>query len=274
MAATDQELPGWALEATDAAETAMRSSWPSTVTRDWAWGGSTGEGVRVCVVDSGVDADHPLVGGVERSVFVSRGEGGQERVVEDSEGDTSGHGNASAAIIRSLAPACELGSVRVLGHSVQGTGEDLIAGLRWAIEQGYDVINLSLSTTHRRFVERLHELADRAYFRRSTLVCSAHNMPVDSWPWRFASVVSVAGHTGRDPEDFRYNPDPPVEFLAPGEDIEVAWTEGSTVTASGNSFATAHLSGICARILGKHSTLTPFELKSVLYLTATNVGGE
>jgi subtilisin len=273
MAATDEQLPGWALDAEEAEAARIQAIWPHPVTREWAWGGSTGRGVRVCVVDSGVDADHPLVGRVERSLFVSRGEGGQERIVEDSEGDTSGHGNASAAIIRSFAPDCELGSVRVLGHAIQGTGDDLIAGLRWAIDQGYDVINLSLSTTHRRFVERLHELADRAYFRRSTLVCSAHNMPVDSWPWRFASVVSVAGHPSRDREDFRYNPDPPVEFLAPGEDIEVAWTDGSTVTASGNSFATAHLSGVCTRILGKHPALTPFELKSVLYLTATNVVG-
>ena len=273
MAATDEQLPGWALEAEEAEATRIQTNWPHPVTREWAWGGSRGEGVRVCVVDSGVDSDHPLVGEVERSVVVNRSEDGETRIEDDREGDTSGHGNASAGIIRSLAPDCELGSVQVLGAAVQGTGADLLAGLEWAIDAGYDVINLSLSTTHKRFIERLHELADRAYFRRSMLVCSAHNMPVDSWPWRFASVISVAGHAGRDPEDFRYNPNPPVEFLAPGEDIEVAWADGSTVTASGNSFATGHIAGNCARILAKHPGIKPFELKSLLYLTATNVGG-
>ena len=274
MAATDEQLPGWALEAEDAAASRIRAEWPHPVTREWAWGGSRGQGVRVCVVDSGVDSDHPLVGEVAQSVAVARGEGGQVRVEDDTHGDSSGHGNACAGIIRSLAPDCELGSVRVLGPAIQGTGDDLIAGLRWAIDEGYDVINLSLSTTHKRFIDRLHELADRAYFRRTELVCSAHNMPVDSWPWRFASVLSVAGHSGNDPEDFRYNADPPVEFLAPGEDVEVAWSDGATVTASGNSFATGHIAGMCARILAKHPGLQPFELKSLLYLTATNVAGE
>ena len=269
--AAEEQLPGWALEGAPEA-VRFEASWPHPVTRDWAWGGSTGQGVRVCVVDSGIDADHPLVGGLERSVVVSHDEDGEPRIEDDREGDTSGHGNACAGIIRSLAPDCEPGSVRVLGAAIQGSGKDLLAGLRWAIDGGYDVINLSLSTTHQRFIERLHELADRAYFRRCVLVCSAHNMPVDSWPWRFASVVSVAGHSGSDPEDFRYNADPPVEFLAPGEDIEVAWADGSTITASGNSFATPHIAGLCARILANHRGLTPFQLKSVLYLTATNVG--
>ena len=272
MAATDEQLPGWALETEEAEATRIQANWPHPVTREWAWGGSRGEGVRVCVVDSGVDSDHPLVGEwSDQSPSSQRGR--RKRIEDDREGDTSGHGNASAGIIRSFAPDCELGSVQVLGAAVQGTGADLLAGLEWAIDAGYDVINLSLSTTHKRFIERLHELADRAYFRRSMLVCSAHNMPVDSWPWRFASVISVAGHAGRDPEDFRYNAEPAGRVPRAGEDIEVAWADGSTVTASGNSFATGHIAGNCARILAKHPGIKPFELKSLLYLTATNVGG-
>ena len=96
-------------------------------------------------------------------------------------------------------------------------------------------------------------------------------MPVDSWPWRFASVVSVAGHTSPDPLEYHYNGDPPVEFFARGVDVEVAWSEGSTIRATGNSFAAPHLAGVCALILGGHPGLTPFGLKSALYLTATNV---
>jgi subtilisin len=268
-----EEVPGWTLDAGEEAAVRLKADWPCLVSRGWAWGGSRGEGVRVCVVDSGVDADHPRVGRVERTVVVERGEDGEPRIVDDDEGDVSGHGNACAGIIRLLAPDCELCSVRVLGSGIKGAGVDLLAGLGWAIDSGYDVINLSLSTTRTQFVEALHELADRAYFRRAIVVCSAHNMPVDSWPWRFASVVSVAGHAGRDPEDFLYNADPPVEFLAPGADLEVAWADGSTITASGNSFATPHIAGLCARILAKHPELTPFALKSVLFLTASNVGG-
>ena len=50
---------------------------------------------------------------------------------------------------------------------------------------------MSLSTTKRQFAGVLHELTDRAYFQRNVLVASAHNMPVESYPWRFSSVISV-----------------------------------------------------------------------------------
>ncbi len=50
----------------------------------------------------------------------------------------------------------------------------------------------------------------------------------------------------------------------------MAWLGGTTMRASGNSFATAHPSGICALILAKHPRLAPFELKSVLFLSADN----
>ena len=70
-----------------------------------------------------------------------------------------------------------------------------------------------------------------------------------------------------------YNPIPPVEFFAKGVNVDVAWMGGETVTASGNSFATPHVSAICALVCSKHPELTPFQLKSVLHLTSSNVGG-
>jgi subtilisin family serine protease len=142
------------------------------------------------------------------------------------------------------------------------------------VEQGYDVINMSLSTTKQKFASLLHELADSAYFRRTMLVASAHNMPVESYPWRFSSVISVGSHEQADPFTYYYNPTPPVEFFARGVDVEVAWTGGGRLVCTGNSFATPHIAGIAALMLSKHRELTPFQLKSLLYLTATNVGGE
>jgi subtilisin family serine protease len=266
MAASAEDLPAYALPVEYASELRVPADWPHAVTREWAWGGSRGEGVRVCIVDSGIDAAHPLVGGVQEAVTPSG-----ERLVPDIHGDANGHGTACAGIVRAIAPDCEIGSARVLGPDIGGTGSDLLAGLEWAIDSGYDVINLSLSTTRRTFIEPLRELADRAYFRRCIIVSSAHNLPVDSWPWRFASVVSVAGHTGSDPLEFHVNPTPPVEFLARGVDVEVAWPGGTTIRASGNSFAAPHLAAICALIRAKHPSITPAQLKSVLYLTAANV---
>lgn len=268
-----ESLPAWSLAAGAGERISIGVEWPEQVTREWAWGGSTGKGMRVCILDSGVEAGHPLVGEIDRAVAFNRGEDEEIELVEDTEGDLCGHGTACAGIVRSLAPECSLISARVLGSGFKGSGPVLLGGLRWAVEQGFDVINMSLSTTKRQFAGLLHELADSAYFRRTVLVASAHNMPVESYPWRFSSVISVGSHEEPEPETFFYNPAPPVEFFARGVGVEIAWLGGGKILSTGNSFATPHMSGICALILAKHPELTPFQLKHVLYLTANNVGG-
>lgn len=271
--ASAEPLPSQSLRA-DAAETiSVHSGWPFQISREWAFGDSKGRGVRVCVLDSGVEAAHPMVGGLERAVRVVAIDQQTARIEEDTAGDVFGHGTACAGIIRSLAPDCEIASVRVLGPTNRGSGALMLAGLRWAIDEGYEVINMSLSSTKHELAAFLHEVADDAYFRRRAIVASAHNLALESYPWRFSSVISVGSHELADPMAFFYNPSPPVEFYGRGVGIEVAWREGRTMRSSGNSFATAHISGICALTLAKHPELTPFELKSVLYLTANNVTG-
>ena len=271
---SNEELPAWSLPAAAGESIRLPEAWTEPVTREWAWGGTAGKGVRVCVLDSGIEHGHPLVGHVDRSVAIVREDGGIVVREDDAEGDLCGHGTACAGIIRMLAPECELVSVRVLGAGYTGSAKVMLRGLEWAIEQGFDVVNMSLSTTKRDYVDRLHELADTAYFNRTMLVASAHNMPVESFPWRFASVISVGSHEESDPFTFYSNPTPPVEFFARGLEIDVAWLGGGTLRSTGNSFATPHISGICALILGKHPELTPYQLKSVLHLTASNVRDE
>jgi subtilisin len=268
-----QALPAWSLPRDAVDRISLPAFWPEQVTREWALGGATGEDVRVAILDSGIDGTHPLVGELESAVVISIGENDEIVADEDTLGDVSGHGTACAGIVRRLAPKARISSIRVLGASFTGSGAVLLGGLRYAIEQGFDVINMSLSTTKKPFASVLHELADSAYFKRTVLVASAHNMPVESYPWRFSSVISVGSHEEPDELDFFYNPSPPVEFFGRGVNVEVPWLGGRTLTVSGNSFATPHLSSICALILSKHRELTPFQLKSVLYLTATNVGG-
>jgi subtilisin family serine protease len=266
-----EPLPAWSLPRDAAERIRIANPLPERVDRAWAMGGSTGAGVRVCILDSGVELNHPLVGEVQGAVTIAVGEHGEPIATPDEEGDLCGHGTACAGIVRAIAPDAEIHSVRVLGAGFTGSGETLLAGLRYAVEQGFDVVNMSLSTTKRQFGELLHELADTAYFKRTVLVASAHNMPVESFPWRFSSVVSVGSHEEEDPLVWYANPDPPVEFFARGVDVDVAWVGGGSIRATGNSFATPAISGIAARILGKHPSLTPFQLKTVLHLTSTNV---
>jgi subtilisin family serine protease len=267
-------LPAWSLPAGEGDRIRLQMHWPEEVTREWAWGEAKGAGVRVCILDSGIEPHHPLVGPLAGAKVVSLADDGEVQVDDDVEGDVVGHGTACAGIVHALAPEAELWSVRVLGAGATGSGPVLMAGLRWAIDQEFDVINMSLSTTKSQFAGVLHELADSAYFRRTVLVASAHNMPVESYPWRFSSVISVGSHEEEDPLAFYYNPHPPVEFFARGVNVEVAWRGGGQIRATGNSFATPHLAGICALVLSRHRDLTPFQLKNVLYMTANNLRAE
>lgn len=272
-AAEQPVIPAWSLTRAAAGSIGIANPLPERVDREWAFAGATGSGVRVCVLDSGIEAGHPLVGEITGMVSISVDENGEPLAEPDTEGDRCGHGTACAGVIRSLAPEAEIHSVRVLGASAKGGGSVLLAGLRWAIAQRYDVVNMSLSTTKRQFGDLLHDVADTAYFNGTVLVASAHNMPVESFPWRFSSVVSVGSHEEDDPFVYYANPEPPVEFFARGVDVEVAWLDGATLRATGNSFATPCISAISALILSKHPSLTPFQVKTVLYLTSSNVEG-
>ncbi len=267
--------PAWSNQfAADALRELVAAGPIGAITREWAWGGSTGKGVRVAIVDSGIEHDHPAVGGMVRGGVIVEYDARYKtgvRIEEDSPvRDLFGHGTACAGIIHSLAPEAEFYSVRVLGKGLTGKGMQFAGGLRWAIENGMHVVNLSLSTSNPDYYALFHSLADDAYFKNVVLVSAVNNIPAPSYPSLYSSVVSVAAHAGQDPFTFYYNPSPPVEFGAPGIDVQVPWLNGSTVTSTGNSFAAPHIAGIVALIRGKHPELTPFQIKTVMYACATN----
>jgi subtilisin family serine protease len=238
--------------------------------REWAWEGATGAGVKVAVIDSGIDASHPLVGEVAGYVAMDVTPDGDVVPIEGPHADLVGHGTACAAIIKSIAPDVEIYSVRVLGETLKGKGAAFHAGIRWALDAGMRVLNMSLSTKSDQWFGPLHELADEAYFTNVVMVCAANNVPGPTYPSQYASVVSVAARAGDDPMALAYNPRPPVEFGARGVDVEVAWLDGETIVATGNSFATPHVAGMVARMLSKHPELTCFGVKAVLQALADN----
>ncbi|MDN5856396.1 MAG: S8 family serine peptidase, partial [Actinomycetia bacterium] len=165
---------------------------------------------------------------------------------------------------------CELSSIRILGENLRADGSVLLTAVEWAIEQRFHLVNLSLSTRRAEHKERLHDLTNQAYFSGTTIVAAAHNSPVQSYPWRFCSVISVGSHAVPEPEYLELNPEPPVEFFASGVGVTVPWTGGGTSRVSGNSFAAPHVTGLCARVLGEHSRFGTAELKHVLGAIANN----
>ncbi|NIM95029.1 MAG: S8 family serine peptidase [Anaerolineales bacterium] len=271
--------PAWSSSFTQDAIRELKTVGPmGELTREWAWGDSTGKGVRVAVVDSGVEGDHPaLEGSVHGSVVIEQDEEDQNEfnfITEESPRDLCGHGTACAGIIHTLAPDAEIFSVRVLGSDMTGRAIQFAAGLRWAIENEMDVVNLSLSTSRSEYYALFHELSDEAYFNNVVLVSAVNNFPGPSYPSVYSSVISVAAHEGKDPFTYYYNPSPPVEFGAPGIDVKVAWLNKSYSTITGNSFAAPHIAGIVSLICAKHPELTPFQIKSILFACASNTLSE
>jgi subtilisin family serine protease len=266
---TEEPLPAWSEPFTgeDLSHLARRSQ-VAGIDRAWAFAGAAGRGVTVAIIDSGLERDHPaLLGRVVESVTVELVDG-EPNVVRDEAGDLFGHGTACGGIVLGFAPDVELVSIRVLGADLRGKGAAFLAGLEWAIERGVDVANLSLSSKSEQLFPAFHEVVDAAYFARVALVSAANNMRGASYPSLFSSVLSVAAHAVPDPWRWYYNPSPPVEFGAWGVDVPIAWKDGGSTVATGNSFAAPHIAGLVARLCSKHPGLTPFEIKAVLAATA------
>src|SRR5512137_40116 len=132
----EELLPAWSEPFVGERLASLRRAAPfGKLDRDWAMGGSDGSGVTVAIIDSGVERDHPAVGGkLVRSVKVEPGATPDDDpvVTDDPEAiDVVGHGTACAGIIHALAPGADLVSVRVLGPENRGKGIVFATGLDW-----------------------------------------------------------------------------------------------------------------------------------------------
>ncbi|HEX8490817.1 MAG TPA: S8 family serine peptidase [Chthoniobacterales bacterium] len=239
------------------------------ITPDSVWKGRTGRGVRVAVVDSGIDDKHPALkdrmkGSVEAVV-----QAGKTSFRPSTSGDAAGHGTACAGIILSVAPEVDLYSIKVLGANASGSGDMFLAGLDYAIKQKMQVVNLSLGTTKPEYFGPLHDLIDRAYHAGCIVVAAANNLPQPSFPSIFSSsLVSVIKREGGDPFNFGYRYGEIIELVAPGVQVRTTWPGGGYRQLTGNSFACPHIVGVIALIMEAYPDLTPFQVKTILYAIA------
>src|SRR3954465_15751460 len=185
---------------------------------------SDGAGVRVLVLDSGVETSHPDLAGPPIKTY--RVEGGAAaadlgRVVEDDGGDVYGHGTAVASIVRRFAPAAGIDSVKVIGRPV-GPSHFVVGALHWGIDQGYDVINCSFTTQEAQHLPRYKAAVDRAYCRNVQIVSACNNK--EYWrvefPGSFPSVISTS-YADLPGLSLRRRPGELVEFVAAGQDVRV-----------------------------------------------------
>ena len=236
---------------------------------DDGWRNATGKGIRVGIVDSGIERDHEGLQGKINDCFEARKDGAAIVFEPSDSGDSAGHGTACAGIVSSIAPAVEINSVKVLGSEGIGGGHTFLAGLEFAIRQGYDVINLSLGTTKSQLAVPLHDLLDRGYRNGCVIVAAANNLPQPSYPSVFSSsLISVSKSEHADPFDFGFRFGDVIELAAPGVNVRTTWLNDSYRNLTGNSFACPQIVGIVALLLETYPNLTPFQVKTALYSIA------
>ena len=230
----------------------------------------TGKGIRIAILDSGIEINHPGlddVNIVDRLVVTETEEGPE--IAEDAEGDAFGHGTAIARIIHEVAPEAELGSFKVM-QPVEGqtSGKASLLGhaVTAAIDRGYHVINCSFGTPARSVIFRYFKgWIDDAYLNDVHVVtaCNNANYARPEWPAHFPSVIAV--NMGRiDGDELYYRPGQLVEFFARGEKIKVPWLDKSWKTVTGSSYAAPRVSGLVARMLSKYPNLSAPFVKAVL----------
>ena len=219
------------------------------------WRSSEGAGVRVAILDTGIDRDHADLRGAVEGVLDTTGEGID---------DLNGHGTHCAGIVAArrngvgfigVAPKASLLVGKVLGNNGSGTLEGVAAGIDWAVKSGADIISMSLGGSIGS--PRLHEAVHSALARGCIIVCAAGNegglfTNAVGYPGRYGSVITVAAHDRNGLPSGFSSRGAEIDFMAPGEDIWSTYRQGGYAKLSGTSMATPFVAGLCALILAKH----------------------
>ena len=188
--------------------------------------------MKIAIIDSGIHPDHPHVGIVAGGVCFTT-----DRFTSDTI-DRLGHGTAVAGAIREKAPDAELYAVKVFDRRLSANVDIILRALEWSIEQGMDIINLSLGTAKAAHRERF----ERTLKGGALVVSAAHLLP-GSLP----GVIGVAPEEDCPREAYRYREGvfyaSPYPRSIPG--VPVAQN------LHGASFAVANMTGFVARILAQ-----------------------
>lgn len=243
--------------------------------------GFSGGGVKVAVLDTGIDRSHPdlnVAGG--HSVF-SDGENG------DPYNDGSGHGTHVAGTIAALdnnlgvlgvTPNVELYAVKVLDNSGSGSYADIAAGIEWAIQNDMEVINMSLGGSTSSSI--LEEYSNLAYNSGILVVAAAGNDGSFLWfdtvgyPAAYDSVIAVAAVDENNQRGSFSSVGSQVELSAPGVQVLSTVPGGGYDSLNGTSMASPHVAGVAAQVWQAKPNLSNVELRQLLRDTAEPLGAQ
>ena len=229
--------------------------------------GYTGSGVRVAVIDSGVNPRHPHIGNLAGGVCI----GANARVEKDSYLDLLGHGTAVMAAIQEKAPDAEYFAVKLFHSALRTSVDCLVKAIEWTIENRMDVVNLSLGTSKPDHKTRLTELAACALENGVTLVSAQETDGQRCFPGCLPGVLGVRLDWDCDRDTFR------CEETSEGLRLHASGYPRSLPGMTrernlhGISFAVANMSGFIIRACESLTHETPETLGKVLLAEAARV---
>ena len=243
------------------------------------WNTSTGAGVKVAILDTGIDQSH--------SDLAGRVAGGKDFTGIGDYFDDNGHGThvsgtvaaiySNNAGVYGVAPSASLYAVKVLSSTGSGSLDWIIGGIDWAIANNMDIINMSLGTSS--YSQSLEDACNKAYDAGIIIVAAAGNSgnrpgnrDTVEYPGGYASVIAVAASDSNDSRATFSSTGPAVELIAPGVGI-LSTTPGNNYSYySGTSMAAPHVAGVAALVLAANSELSNIQVRSILQSTAEDLG--
>ncbi len=255
----------------------------------WREFGTEGDSVIVGEIDTGIDyADSALGGGIGPGYKVI---GGYNFI--DSTGnpmDDNGHGTHVAGIIaangaglQGVAPHAKLMAFKVLDQNGEGTEDVVIAGIEMAVEDHVDIANMSLGGSGDPD-DAASTAVDNAVQLGVVFCIAAGNSGAFSSigsPGTARSAITVGAVDSNDVIAIFSSRGPNAkicsikpEIVAPGVDILSSYLNNSTISMSGTSMATPHVTGVCALLKSLHRSWTPAQMKSALMSSAVDIGDE
>ena len=244
---------------------------------------STGGGVKVAILDTGIDPTHPMFAGriVGAKDFLDPNNVLATDVADgiDNDGNNAideayGHGTHVAGIVSIAAPDAMLLVGRVLDADGQGDVLAVAAGIRWAVKSGAKVINLSLGTlTHSDAIQNALEYAEDHHV---TVLASAGNWGAENpqeFPARSSHAIAIAASDATSHPAAFTSYGSFVALSAPGVAVRSAYPGGAYRLWSGTSMSTPFVTGTAALLLSVHPDWSPSRVLERIGSTATHLTG-
>lgn len=248
---------------------------------DLVWGVTTGDPIRVAVLDTGIDVKHPdladnLKGGVSTVWYTT------------SYNDDNGHGTHVAGIagavdntigVIGVGPQIDLYGVKVLDRRGSGYLSDVIEGMDWAIQKDMQVVNMSLGTSSD--VLSFREAVQRVNRAGIVQVAAAGNTGGSViYPAAYPEVIAVSATDNTDNLASWSSRGPEIDLSAPGVSIYSTYKGQTYKTLSGTSMAAPHVTGVVALVLTQAAkcdldlsgSCSPAEVQQRLESTAEDLG--